>query len=113
MSTHQLPHLISAFVRANNEHNCDAILACFSKDALVQDEGNDIQGIDAIQKWLKESIENYQFTLEVLHLSENENETVLTAQVSGTFDGSPIPLDYHFTIHDEKIVRLSIRLMGA
>lgn len=113
MSTHQLPHLISEFVHANNDHNCDAILACFAKDAIVQDEGNDMHGADAIQKWLEESIQNYQFTLEVLSLKENKNETVLTAQVSGTFDGSPIPLDYHFTIRDEKITRLSIRLMGA
>lgn len=113
MLIHQLPHLISDFVQANNEHNCDAILACFAKDALVQDEGNDIYGTDAIQKWLKESIQNYQFTLEVLSLKKNENEIILTAQVSGTFDGSPIPLDYHFTICDDKIIRLSIRLMGA
>lgn len=113
MSTYQLPQLIASFVQANNDHNCDAILACFAKDALVQDEGNDIYGVVAIQKWLEESIQNYQFMLEVLSLKENENETILTAQVSGTFDGSPIPLDYYFTIRDEKIIRLSIRLMGA
>lgn len=112
MSTHQLPHLISEFVQANNDHNCDAILACFTQDAFVQDEGNDIYGTDAIQKWLEECIQNYQFTLEVLGFRENENEMVLTARVSGTFDGSPIPLDYHFIIRDGKIMRLSIRLMG-
>jgi len=33
---------------------------------------------------------------------------VVAMEVSGTFDGSPITLDYHFTIEGDKIVSLTI-----
>jgi hypothetical protein len=32
-----------------------------------------------------------------------DGEVVLTAEISGTFDGSPIELDFHFTIETDKI----------
>jgi hypothetical protein len=47
--------------------------------------------------------------LEVIQFVSRDNEVVLTAQVSGNFEGSPIPLDYHFIINDGKINMLSIR----
>jgi len=36
------------------------------------------------------------------------HETIVAVQVSGTFPGSPITLDYHFTIAHEKIASLII-----
>jgi hypothetical protein len=43
---------------------------------------------------------------------ERDNETVLTAQVSGNFEGSPALLDFHFTVSGGKINQLSIRPTG-
>jgi hypothetical protein len=34
--------------------------------------------------------------------------TILTAQVTGNFAGSPIPLRFHFTLADDKIAALAI-----
>lgn len=108
----KLPQLIATFVQAKNDHNSDAVIACFAGDAIVHDEGQEICGTAAIKKWIDASIEKYQDTLEAINLVEQDNETVLTALVAGTFDGSPIPLDFHFTINDGKITMLSIRLTG-
>ena len=108
----KLPQHILNFVQAKNDHNSDAVIACFVGDAIVHDEGQEICGTAAIKKWIDASIEKYQDTLDATNLVVQDNETVLTAQVSGTFDGSPIPLDFHFTINDGKITMLSIRLTG-
>lgn len=108
----KLPQLIADFIQAKNDHNSDAVIACFANDAIVHDEGQKIRGANAIKKWTDASIEKYQFTLEAIGLVELDKETVLTAQVSGNFDGSPVLLDFHFIINDGRISMLSIRLTG-
>ena len=35
-------------------------------------------------------------------------QTVATAQVSGSFLGSPVQLDYQFTLRDDQIAALTI-----
>jgi hypothetical protein len=47
---------------------------------------------------------------QVHHFCENiHNGSIVTAQVAGTFDGSPIQLRFHFTINGDKIAALTIR----
>jgi hypothetical protein len=55
------------------------------------------------------SIKEYQATLDVTEVTQARDETVVTAQVAGTFDGSPIQLRFHFTINGDKIAALTIR----
>jgi hypothetical protein len=45
-------------------------------------------------------------------LYKYSKKTVLTAQVSGSFEGSSVSLDFHFTIDNGKISKLSIGLTG-
>ena len=67
----------------------------------------------AIKKWIDVNLEKYQDTLDATNLIVQENQTILTAQVFGTFDGSLISLDFHFNINDGKITMLSIGLTGS
>jgi hypothetical protein len=43
-----------------------------------------------------------------LNIKDDEAEVVITIEVSGTFDGSPATLDYHFTIENKKILSHTI-----
>jgi hypothetical protein len=45
---------------------------------------------------------------EPLNAEAGAAQTVVNVQISGTFPGSPIALDYHFTIADGKITSLII-----
>lgn len=108
----KLPQLIAAFVQAKNDHDSNALIACFANDAVVHDEGKELLGIAAIKKWIDASNAKYQVALEVVNFIERKDETILTAQVSGNFEGSPILLDYHLTVNEGKISELSIRLAG-
>jgi hypothetical protein len=43
-----------------------------------------------------------------LSIKHGAAEIVVAVEVSGTFDGSPVTLDYHFAIENDKIVSLAI-----
>jgi hypothetical protein len=107
MST-KLPSPIAAYIQAANAHDTQALLDTLSANAVVTDEGREYQGHDEIQEWSRRTNQEYQVTLDITDVTEARNETVVTAWVSGTFDGSPIPLRFHFTLSDDKIAAVTI-----
>jgi hypothetical protein len=107
MST-ELPQPIAAYFQAANAHDTNALLLTFSADAVVADESREHRGHDEIRKWSDWTIEEYHATYSVIEASQAGEETVVRVEVAGTFDGSPIQLDFHFTIHGDKISALTI-----
>jgi hypothetical protein len=97
--TINLPEIITRYVDASNEHNVKSIVACFSDEAFVRDEREEHRGKRNIEAWIVKRIEKYKFQFKPL---------VVAMEVSGTFDGSPATLDYHFTVENEKISSLTI-----
>ena len=55
-----------------------------------------------------ETIQKYKFKFKPLSAGKRGAETILSVEVSGSFPGSPIMLDYHFTIANDKIQSLII-----
>jgi ketosteroid isomerase-like protein len=104
----KLPKIIEAYIEAKNAHDASATLACFSEHAVVHDEAKDLHGKPRIRKWIEETIRKYKDHLRPIRSIEENGVLVLTAEVSGTFDGSPIQLDFHFTVERDKIAALSI-----
>lgn len=107
-----LPPVIAAFVEAKNDFNVEAIVDCLTEDAVVEDEGQEIQGLAAIKTWLKSTHAQYNDTLEVTGYAAEGGRHIVTAQVSGNFEGSPVPLDFCFVTKEGKITSLRIRLHG-
>ena len=103
-----LPPLLAAFIQAKNDRNTQAVVACFTEDALVHDEGKDRHGLAAIRQWSDEGFAKFQYTIEPTGLVETDGKSVLTANVAGNFPGSPVSLDFHFTVKDGKIATLVI-----
>ena len=104
----RLPRIIEKYVDASNKHEVKSILSCFSDDAVVHDEGETLHGEKAIEGWIAETIEKYKFQFKPLSIKEDNVDVVVPVEVSGTFDGSPVTLDYHFTIESDKIRSLTI-----
>jgi ketosteroid isomerase-like protein len=100
---------IAAYIEASNARNVDALVACFTADAVVVDEGHTYRGSDEIRQWIVKTQAAYAFTLEVTHVAEQGSETVVTCRVTGTFPGSPIDLRSFFTLAGSKIAALTIR----
>jgi hypothetical protein len=108
----QLPDVINSFIKATNEHNGDAFIACFAKDALCNDFQRDFWGTEAIKKWSdKEMIED-RVTFKIDTIIEHYGDFIITALTDGSYDKSKAPdptyLDYHFTLQGNKIVKLII-----
>ena len=104
----KLSPVIKKYVDASNAHDVKSILACFSDDAVVHDEGETLHGKNAIESWIAKTIEKYKFQFRPLSSKDDDGEVVVAVEVSGTFDGSPVTLDYHFTIESDKISSLTI-----
>ena len=100
--------IIQSYVDASNAHDVKSILACFADDAVVRDENATSRGKIDIERWVTETIDKYKFHFKPLSVERRANETVVSLEVSGSFPGSPVTLDYHFTVANEKISSLII-----
>ena len=103
-----LPRTIQNYIDASNAHDVRSILACFADDATVRDENTTHRGKIDIERWATETIEKYKFQFKPLSTEEHDREIVVAVEISGTFPGSPITLDYHFAIANKKIASLII-----
>jgi ketosteroid isomerase-like protein len=108
ISTLTLPPILTTMVAALNAQDGAAFIACFADDAVVRDEGKVLYGKAAIQSWFVDVNRKYQATFHVTDLTFVDGEPVLTGNVSGTFDGSPIQLRYYTALDDGKIIALKI-----
>jgi ketosteroid isomerase-like protein len=104
----ELPAVVQTYVDSSNRHDVKAILSCFSDGAIVQDEAHEYRGGKEVEDWITTTIEKYRFQIKPLSVSNADAETVVVLEVSGTFPGSPITLDYRFTITGDKISSLTI-----
>jgi len=57
---------------------------------------------------LRRPIEKYKFQFRPVTFREDNAQVIIAMEVSGTFDGSLITLDYRFIATDEKITSLTI-----
>ncbi|OZD07126.1 hypothetical protein CH275_08110 [Rhodococcus sp. 06-235-1A] len=82
--------------------------ALFTPDAVVEDEGNEYQGIDEIRRWRTEVP---QVHYDVLSTVESGPGRTTTAEISGDFPGSPVNLSYYFEMTQDG--RISVLRIGV
>ena len=103
-----LPAVIQSYIAASNAHDVEGIVDCFADDAVVRDENAMRHGKIDIGRWAIETIQKYKFQFKPLSADKRGAETILNVEVSGSFPGSPIMLDYRFTSANDKIQSLII-----
>ena len=108
MKTQQIPEIIETYFRASNADDIGGLVSCFSTDAAVIDENETHRGAAAIKAWSVNVRKKYEFKTEVLRVIENPGAVVVTAKLSGTFPGSPVDLDFKFTLKGNQISSLEI-----
>lgn len=105
----ELPKPIAVFVAAQNGDNTTPLALYFGDGAIVRDEGRTIQGLTAIEEWKAETKRKYQHTIEALASAEKDGRTLVTCRLTGNFPGSPIELQFFFSLEGGKIASLEIR----
>lgn len=104
----ELPAVIATYWAEANAGQCAAAAACFAPDAVVRDEGQSYTGPAEILGWIEQTTKKYQPKVEPLAVRTESGRQIVTTRVSGTFPGSPIELDYEFTLQKGKILSLAV-----
>ena len=104
----QIPEIIEMYFRASNANDVEKLVSCFATDAVVTDENETHRGTAAIKEWSVNVRKKYEFKTEVLRAVEKPNAVIVTAKLSGTFPGSPVDLDFKFTLKGNQISSLEI-----
>jgi hypothetical protein len=107
-----LPAPVAAYIAATNSFDADALIACFAKGALVNDQLREYWGLDAIKAWAEREIVGAKVTMKVLKFVEHFGDVIVTANVDGDYDKTGLPgplvLTFYFVLRAEQVARLVI-----
>jgi hypothetical protein len=101
---------IARYFAADKSGPVDAVVRCFTNDAVVKDEGQTFEGHAAIERWRRESAAKYTYTCEPLRSEQANGKTMVTCRLEGNFPGSPVELRHFFGLERGKIASLEIKI---
>ncbi|PZR01993.1 MAG: hypothetical protein DI539_28040 [Flavobacterium psychrophilum] len=104
----KLPNVLQSLVKAQNDLDSKAYVKCFTAAAVVHDEGKTHAGAAEIRQWIEQANSEYQSFMKPLNYEEIESKGILTAEVSGTFPGSPAVLQFHVVLEGDLITYLKV-----
>jgi hypothetical protein len=82
----------------------------FTADAVVTDENKTHSGLEAIRTWKEDAKATTAYQVTPLRVRTEGGRVVVTGKVEGDFPGSPVDLQYDFTLAGDRISALEIRL---
>jgi alkylated DNA nucleotide flippase Atl1/ketosteroid isomerase-like protein len=104
-----LPDAVSAYMRAAEVRDADAVVACFGENAQVTDEGRTWRGRAEIRRWWEGPATKYRYTVKVRGGQRVASDRYLArVRLTGTFPGRTVDLRYRFTLRDALISALEI-----
>ncbi|OBI46167.1 nuclear transport factor 2 family protein [Mycobacterium sp. E796] len=118
MSQESLPQVISDYLAASERRDVDAVVACFSDDASVLDEGKHRTGRAEIWRWREDVDTAFEYTSTVtgaaaLGEADGAQRYDVYLHLEGNFPGGQVDLVNSFAIRDEHIVDLRIVPAGS
>lgn len=106
--TTELPAQVAAYFRAENRHDVEGVVDCFSAEGEVRDEGHVHRGHAAIRAWKQASSASYSATIRPSGCSARPRGCSVACNVSGNFPGSPLVLIFDFQLDAAAITTLEI-----
>jgi hypothetical protein len=103
-----LPPTIARFIDASNARDLDSAVACFATDAVVEDEGETHRGLGEVRAWKQATEDRYRYIIDPTGIDRRGGQAVVRATLAGNFPGSPVELEYEFTLVDDSIESLKI-----
>ena len=107
-----LPPVVAAYLAAVNAFDVDAIVATFAPDAYVNDARREINGVDAIRRWVEKEMVGDHVTMEPLEVVDHHGDTIVRSRYDGTYDKTNLPAELvmsdYFSVRDGKIVSLTV-----
>jgi hypothetical protein len=103
-----LPPAIAAYWHAANLGRSDEAAACFTAGARVHDEGHWHTGRAAIAAWVEATTRAARPVVTPQRVEVRDGRHHVVASVAGNFPGSPVELEFLFTLEAGKIATLEI-----
>ncbi|WP_207736487.1 nuclear transport factor 2 family protein [Clostridium tyrobutyricum] len=103
-----LPTPIATYYHACDIYDVSLLEECFKEDAVLHDEDTDYHGPIEISNHILNANRDANVTLEITDCTNQSNVIVVAAILSGNFEGSPLPMDFHFSLDEGKIKSLKI-----
>ena len=101
--------IVRRYFELDADRDVDAILALFSEDATVVDEGKQRHGTLEIRAWQTGDASRYTYATDVLEtVALAPNRRVVTGRLTGNFPGGVAELKWDFTVAGDRIARLVI-----
>jgi hypothetical protein len=104
-----LPDPVRRYFELDADRDIDSIVALFTADATVVDEGETNRGTSAIHAWQLGPASRYTYTTEVLDAEAlGPDRYLVTGRLTGNFPGGTADLKWDFTISGDHIASLVI-----
>jgi ketosteroid isomerase-like protein len=104
-----VPDVITRYFEADARRDTDAIVALFTEDAVVVDEGETQRGIRKVRAWREGPAARYTYTTELFDTDRTgEDDYLVTGRLEGNFPGGTADLKWRFTLAGDRIRRLHI-----
>jgi len=101
--------VIRRYFELDAHRDIEWIVALFSDDAIVVDEGQTRHGIEEIRAWQVGPASKYTYTTEVTDtVALAADRYVVTGRLAGNFPGGSAELKWDFTVAGGRISRLVI-----
>jgi ketosteroid isomerase-like protein len=110
--TTSLPPVVAEYLAGVNAFDTDAIVATFTPDAYVNDARREINGVDAIRRWVEKEMVGDHVTMEPVEVIDHYGDTIVRSRYDGTYDKTNLPdelvMSDYFRVRDGKIVSLTV-----
>lgn len=99
--------LINTYFTLAPRSDTDPYFAQFADDVLVEDEGHEYRGVDAVRAW-RTTVPTVTYSIRDVAASGAGHDAHV--DIAGDFPGSPVMLTFHFEFGpDDRITVLTIR----
>ena len=104
-----VPDVIRRYFVLDADRDIELIVALFSDDATVVDEGETRHGTMAIRAWQAGPASRYTYTTDVLGTDAlSADRLVVTGRLTGNFPGGTVVLKWDFTVAGDRVSQLVI-----
>ena len=104
-----VPKAVRRYFALDADHDVEELVALFTNDAVVIDEGRRREGTDAIRSWRTDVTDRYEYRTTVLDPPSAEGANYrVRARLDGNFAGGTVELNYDFVTEGDRIKYLKI-----
>ena len=104
-----LPTIVAEYLRADGARDTDAVVATFTPDAEVLDEGQTYHGHDGVRAWRVGPAAAFDYTVTVLDaVARGDDCFVIDVRLDGDFPGGTARVAFRLTLRDGLIAKFEV-----